>query len=41
MSGDVRIVDSDTMVKDSEDSVANLGELLIVSDHHRPQLIGL
>ena len=24
-----------------EDSVANLGGLLIASDHHRPQLIGL
>ena len=41
MSRDVRIGDSYTMVEVSKDSVANLGELLIASDHHRPQLIGL
>ena len=37
----MRIADSDTMVEVSKDSMANLGELLIASDHHRPQLIGL
>ena len=36
---DVRIADSDMMVEVGEDSVANLGKLLIASDHHRPQLI--
>ena len=36
---DVRIADSNMMVEVGEDSMANLGELLIASDHHRPQLI--
>ena len=37
---DVRIADSDTMVEVGKDSMPNLGELLIASDHHRPELIG-
>ena len=35
----MRIVDSDTMVEDSEDSETDLGEILVTSDHLRPQLI--
>ena len=40
-SRDVRIVVSETMVEDSEDSEANLGEILVISDYFRTQLIGL
>ena len=37
----MRIAVSKTMVENSEDSEADLGEILVTSDHFRPQLIGL
>ncbi len=40
MGRDVRIAVSNIMVEDSEDSEADLGEILVTSDHFRPQLIG-
>ena len=36
----MKIAVSETMVEDSEDSKADLGEILVTSDHFRPQLIG-
>ena len=36
----MKIAVSDTMVEDSEDSEADLGKILVTSDHFRPQLIG-
>ena len=41
MIRDVRIAVSKTMVEDSKDSKADLGKILVTSDHFRPQLIGL
>ena len=35
----MRIAVSETMVEDSKDSEADLGEILVTSDHFRPQLI--
>ena len=37
----MRIAVSKTMVEDSEYREADLGEILVTSDHFRPQLIGL
>ena len=37
----MRIAVSEQMVENSEDSKADLGKILVTSDHFRPQLIRL